>query len=165
MNIFDVDSSASYARFEADMEFQRARLRTLARSIFKSKNRKVGTAGLTADSQTLVPIDSIVGTIDREGRAIRGFPRIRGKLAVQWRRDWLDPEAGGTPFTVQPGPGGWYLMGGVSANVLLETLKSKKRPSVLVIRWNQKVLDVGCSALPCEDQERIPEGSSGRAAS
>lgn len=153
-----------YNRFEADMEFRKARIRTLFRSLFGSRARGEGAAALSTDqsadltadnAQAMVPISSIVGVMDREGRAKRGFPRLGRRLADQWRRDFLDHEAGAAPFTVQQGAGGWYLMGGVSASVLLETLKAKNQKLVRIVRWTPKVLEVqpGCDSMPCAASE------------
>ncbi len=151
-----------YNRFEADMEFRKARIRAFFRRLFGSSARAEGAA-LTADTaQAMIPISSIVGVMDREGRAIRGFPRLGKKLADQWRRDFMDHEAGANPFTVQQGAGGWYLMGGVSASVLLETLKAKNQKLVRIVRWDPKVLEVpGCDSTPCA----AAEAASVRAAS
>ena len=150
---------------DADREFRRVRARALLRSVFGTRARGEGDSETMISAQATVPISSIMGVIDREGRAVQGFPRLRRAHADRWRKDFLDPEAGSAPLTVQQGPGGLYLMGGVPATVLLETLKAKNQTRVRVTLWTPKVLEVGCD--PCGDSTPCPEAEavSARAAS
>jgi hypothetical protein len=123
---------AEYCRFEADLEFHRARLKALMRliaALFARMNNGTSAgemifgAGRTVRE---VPIDSIVGMIDSQGRPRSHLPLISRRLATAWRIGFCAESSEPGPIeAVRTRTGEWYLSGGPTSLLRLELLRVK----------------------------------------
>ncbi len=150
---------SEYRRQEADKEFGRARRRAIVkrikRALFGRKEfgevfhaPKPGGFG----GKPSIPLDSIVGIVDCAGRDIFTLPALDRKLRRAWRSRYLSDDIEASPnLKVRLGPGGWYLVGGPIALVLMEVLRAKKYKTLRVLpvpaenRQNQEE-ESGCCA-------------------
>ncbi len=131
---------SEYRRHEADKEFGRARRRVIVKRIKRAlfgrkKIREVFHApkpgGFTG--RLSIPLDSIVGIVDRAGRDVSTLPALDRKLRKEWRRWYLSDDMEAYPILkVRLGPGGWYLMGGPAALVVVEVLRAKRYETLSV---------------------------------
>jgi hypothetical protein len=130
---------AERSRYEADREFGRMRRKAMLRMAAGIlAGRQPGSDEPKEESRTRdgshVPIDSIVGIVDRHGRKVPRLPVLNRKLQAEWRRVFsLDSDETFPDLTVSGGRGGWYLAGGAAALIALEVQRAKKRGTVHVV--------------------------------
>jgi hypothetical protein len=111
-----------YERYLSAREMGKARRKAIGRLLLGSRG------GRAAVSDRKVPIESIVGMMNGDGRTVRRLPPLSRKLVAAWQQG-LALEESDTRFLlgVRSGPDGWYLTGGVSALLHLEILRAKGR--------------------------------------
>ena len=146
---YEKDWIVGFSTYVADREFKRMRRKAFIKKAAgvitgrKSGSPEPALATRTRDG-LLVPIDSIIGSVDRHGRKVLRLPMMSRALLGEWRRLFAaDLEDAYPKLAVRPGPGGWYLTGGAPALIALEVLRAKKIGMVRV------VADQGMEAEPC----------------
>jgi hypothetical protein len=128
----EIEFLSEYCRFEANVEFHRARLKSLMRRIAALiARRKNGTSEWetifrAAGNVRDVPIDSIVGMINSKGRPRSHLPLMSRRLAAAWKIGFCaDSSEPGPIEAVRTQTGEWYLSGGSTSLLRLELLRAK----------------------------------------
>jgi len=143
------DWLTEFSAYQADREFKRMRRKAfIQRAADVIAGRQSGSSEPALATRTrdglLVPVDSIIGSMDRHGRKVPRLPTMSRALQGEWRRLFtMDPDDGYPTLAVRPGPGGWYLTGGAPASIALEVLRAKKLGMARV------VMDPGSEDKPC----------------
>ena len=123
---------SEHCRLAARAEFRRARLKALTRRMGalvarRNKGTPVWEAVFRAAGNVRdVPIDSIVGMIDSQGRPRSSLPLMSRRLATAWKIGFCaDSSEPGPIEAVRTTTGEWYLSGGPTSLLRLELLRAK----------------------------------------
>ncbi len=146
---YEKDWLVGFSTYVADREFMHMRRKAfIKRAAGVIAGRQAGSSKPASATRTrdglVVPVDSIIGSVDRHGMKVPRLPMISRTLLGEWRRLFdADLEDAYPALAVRPGPGGWYLTGGAPASVVLEVLRAKK------IGMARVVMDQSMEAEPC----------------
>ncbi len=130
---------ADVGRIEADAAFRRARRRVMLGMVKNTLSRRTGTcaaeAGETATREgASIPLDSITGYMDGNGREVGRIPLLKRSALAEWRRVYCaDSDEAHPPLKVRRGHLGWYLTEGTAALVILEVARAKGKKTVRVL--------------------------------
>lgn len=123
---------SAHCRLGARVEFRRARLKALTRlfaALVARRNNRTSAGEMifrAAGNVREVPIDSIVGMIDSQGRPRSYLPLMSRRLATAWGIGFCaDSSEPGPIEAVQTKTGEWYLSGGPTSLLRLELLRAK----------------------------------------